>query len=486
MEHDVDNKRELRTAGAINGRDEMNLADFPISVLQRHQGRTADGKRPDTVVFRSTRYDPRTRRTIPQQVTLTTSSRYGLPTPADEDVILALLHVGKETHGLTDPKVFFTPHHLFRIMRWAPNSRSYHRFQAVLRRLKALTIVYENAWWDARGRHYEQELATGIIAEYATIRRQGRRSRDESSSSWIVWTPRFFESISSGNLKTIDLDRLFGLRLPTARRMYRFLDKRFHRSTEVEIDLRDFACGHIGLGETDNIAILKQRLAPAISELEQNGLVAAADREERFRKVRPGIWRVRFQRYAPATPLQIAKDPLEVAPNPAEQLVGQFYRLWKGSEPSVIPAKHATQAAEILKRFGRETAVRLIPRVVDRLRVKWPNAQTFGAVISYIDEVAGEYEQQQQREARLQAEQANRKREEELVAEQQERRQRFEEKWQPQWNRLSVTEQQAIRFSVLHDRPWLEKMPATLHFHCLEALAKQSYASDSPREFQAN
>ena len=34
------------------------------------------------------------------------------------------------------------------IMGWAPNGRSYTRLRDVLRRLKSLTIRYENAWWD--------------------------------------------------------------------------------------------------------------------------------------------------------------------------------------------------------------------------------------------------------------------------------------------------------------------------------------------------
>ena len=36
-----------------DGRDEMNLADFPISVLQRQQPSDAEGRKLDSIVYES-------------------------------------------------------------------------------------------------------------------------------------------------------------------------------------------------------------------------------------------------------------------------------------------------------------------------------------------------------------------------------------------------------------------------------------------------
>ena len=110
-----------------DGRDELNLADFPISTLRRQQPEDDGGRKLDQIVYEASTFDPVTRRRIPQRVTLTTSSRYGLPTPADENVILALLYVAKRSSDFAEPRVFFSPHQLFQIMRWALNSRSYER-----------------------------------------------------------------------------------------------------------------------------------------------------------------------------------------------------------------------------------------------------------------------------------------------------------------------------------------------------------------------
>src|SRR5947209_20161076 len=88
-----------------DGRDEMNLADFPISALQRQQPCDADGRKLDRIEFEASRYDPVTRQRVTQRVTLTSTARDGLPTPADEHVILALLYVAKHSHNFSDAVV---------------------------------------------------------------------------------------------------------------------------------------------------------------------------------------------------------------------------------------------------------------------------------------------------------------------------------------------------------------------------------------------
>lgn len=278
----------------------MNIAEFPIATLQRQQPQGNNGK--DSVVFRSTRYDPIRRQRVPQTVTVVAPSKFGLPTPADEHVLLALLHVAKLTTNFTKDEVHFIPHQLFQIMHWSPNSRSYQRLRDVLRRLKSLTILYQNAWWDTSQRQFEEEFATGLIAEYRLVREgRGRKRTATPPASWVRWTQSFFESLSRGNLKRLDLSRLFALKLPTTQRLYRFLDKRFYNSSVVELDLRDLAFGHVGLTRTDNIAAVKRNLAQAIRELEDIGFIESTPPEQRYRKLGRGQWRVTFARKQEST-----------------------------------------------------------------------------------------------------------------------------------------------------------------------------------------
>src|SRR5689334_9938774 len=98
-----------------DGRDEMNLADFPISALQRTQKGDGAGGKQDRLEFTATRYDPVSRQRVQQKVTLTSTSRDGLPTPADEHVILALLYVAKHSNNFADATVYFSPSQLFEI-----------------------------------------------------------------------------------------------------------------------------------------------------------------------------------------------------------------------------------------------------------------------------------------------------------------------------------------------------------------------------------
>src|SRR5262249_44379182 len=83
------------------------------------------------------------------------------------------------------------------------------------------------------------------------------------------------------NIKRLDLELFFSLRSPAAQRMYRFLDKRFYNTPRLSLDLVEFACGHVGLTESHNVAVLKRRLAPAIAELEEIGFLRRADAAER-------------------------------------------------------------------------------------------------------------------------------------------------------------------------------------------------------------
>ena len=66
--------------------------------------------------------------------------------------------------------------------------------------------------------------------------------------SYIMWNDVIFESFQAGYLKPLDYDLCMGLRNSTAKRMYRFLDKRFHHKPDWLFDLKELAHEHIGMG----------------------------------------------------------------------------------------------------------------------------------------------------------------------------------------------------------------------------------------------
>ena len=96
------------------------------------------------------------------------------------------------------------------------------------------------------------------------------------------WNEVIFRSFQSGNLKQLDLEFYLKLRLPTTKRMYRFLDKRFYRRSRLDFDLRTLACEHIGLSRSYAPTELKRRLKPALEEMEQLGFLEPLSAEERY------------------------------------------------------------------------------------------------------------------------------------------------------------------------------------------------------------
>ena len=103
--------------------------------------------------------------------------------------------------------------------------------------------------------------------------------------SYIIWNKVIFESFQAGYLKPLDYDLCMGLSNSTAKRMYRFLDKRFHHKPDWTFDLKEFAHEHIGLGRNyEGPAHLKRNLLPAIEELEAIGFLEPMADTERFPK----------------------------------------------------------------------------------------------------------------------------------------------------------------------------------------------------------
>ena len=86
------------------------------------------------------------------------------------------------------------------------------------------------------------------------------------------------------------------LRLPTSKRLYRFLDKRFFQRERVDFDLRVLACEHVGMSREYAPTELKRRLRPALEELEKSGFLEPLSETEKYVNVEKGKWRILFVR----------------------------------------------------------------------------------------------------------------------------------------------------------------------------------------------
>lgn len=274
-----------------DGRDELNLAEFPLCAL-------AHRLRPEqkTLRFEDRLWDDRRGETITRQLTITGSDAYGLPTALDDEVLLGLIQLSR-LEQFADRTVRFTRYQLIQILAWRNESKSYERLEASLNRWTGVTLYYQRAWWNKAKQCWVDEKFH-VLDNVRLSHREASGGVGDTDAvvSSFTWNEVLFRSFQAGNLKSIDFDFFRELRSAIARRLYRFLDKRFFRRGRWEFDLREFACEHAGLSRTYDSANLKRKLRTGIEELEQRGYLQPLPASERFPKVVGGPWRVVFEK----------------------------------------------------------------------------------------------------------------------------------------------------------------------------------------------
>jgi hypothetical protein len=295
----VEGTETLTVDISSHGRDEMNLAEFPITVLA---DRAPKGAR--TLIFR-----------VDQgQLTITGSDAYGLPTALDADVIVALIQITKLKNDFQKPMVNFTRYELLRLLGWNNEGRSYRRLDESLKRWVGVTLHYANCWWDNRSKTYGD--ATLHILESAIILEGKGKSDDNGKQaslplSSFTWNKTFLDSCHADNLKYLDVGIYFSLEHSASKRLYRFLDKRFYKRPSWVFDLREIAFERVGLSRNyaHNVAKIREKLLPAVDELERKGFLEPLGRDERYFKVED-TWKIRFDKRIdrPGLPAPVAAE----------------------------------------------------------------------------------------------------------------------------------------------------------------------------------
>src|SRR3954466_9218501 len=110
------------------GRDEMNLAEFPITLLT---DRVPKDQR--EAVYQDEIYDERTGRTLTRKLTIQ-AGNCGLTTAIDDEVILALIQITREKNGFSTKRVEFTRFELITKLGWPNAGTSYDRIELALDR----------------------------------------------------------------------------------------------------------------------------------------------------------------------------------------------------------------------------------------------------------------------------------------------------------------------------------------------------------------
>jgi len=271
-----------------NGRDELNLAEFPLFSL---------GKVPrsvKTLRFESSVRDRRSNRVLPRTITITSADAYGLPTISDADVLLALISLGRQQNGLEERQVFFDVRWLIEELGWHVNGKNYNRIKSALQRWETLSIAYEN-WWCPRSKTF-RHVQFGILNDFDLATPKKGLRADKRSLSSFRFSEKFHAELQKGNLRQLDLELYYRLKTPAAKQIYRFLGKRFYHQDQLSFELTRFAFEHVGLSRNYPVHQVKQKLKPALKELEKLGQIAPLAPSKRYTKKGVAVYDIHFGR----------------------------------------------------------------------------------------------------------------------------------------------------------------------------------------------
>jgi Replication initiator protein A len=280
----------------VAGRDELNLAEFPIALVA---DRAPRGQK--TLYFEDRH----------GRLTVTGSDAYGLPTAADADVIVALLYLTKQRNDFGDVNVKFSRYELIKLLNWPNEGGSYKRLDMAFNRWSGVLLVYDKCWWDNQSKKY-RSAKMHIIEDVVFGEGPGkaRDGRANTPTSTFTWNRTFIESCQADNLRHLDLDTYFSLESAVSKRLYRFLGKRFYYQSDFVFDLEEIAFERVGLSRTYADAYkIKEKLQPAIDELEAVGFLRPLGRDERYTRIERGQWTIR-----------LTAGPLGKKPRPVRQL----------------------------------------------------------------------------------------------------------------------------------------------------------------------
>jgi cell division protein FtsL len=397
------------------GKDEMNLAEFPMTSLS---------DRPITsetsLKFEDQIYDDRKKKLVTRKRIIEGSKEYGLPTATDDSVILALIQLTKLKNGFTTREVTFTRHELISLLSWPNKGQSYDRIAQSLHRLAGVTYHFENSWWDNRRKTWTTKIF-GIID---TVELNDSRETDGQGGlfpSQIIWNQIILDSFQAGYLRSIDFQLCMNLTHAISMRMYRFLGKRFHLKTDWTLDLKDFAYEHIGLSRSyEGGTQIARKLQPAIEELESVGFLEPLPEEERFLK-KGRAWSIRFIKNTPATtPLPVPANDAE--PQPLSLVTELSNRGVTKATATELVQKHPAESIQLKmdvfdwlvekqdKRIGQNPAGYLVKSISDDYAApkgfisKAEQQQRQEARQAKERKAAEDRRQQQQEEAREKAE----------------------------------------------------------------------------------
>jgi hypothetical protein len=361
----------------VLGKDEMNLAEYPLSILTH---RIPHDRKTYSFTQRITDHQGTV---IKQSWSVLGSDKYGLPTPYDDDVLIALLYCYKEQKP-QGKKIHFSLYKLCQIMRKALSKREYDRMRDSLNRLTSTTIVATNCFYDNLAKSWVSE-AFHLFDRYKLY--QERKGRAASPHlSFVEMSAFFHQSVAVANyIKDLNLGIYYGLALPISKRLFRYLDKnRYKKSRYEETVMRMASKLPLTYAYPSQV---KQKLARAHEELLRHGYLANVT----YDLTREGEDKVIYDFADGGTRTNGGAIPDEGA---ASQLVLDFYaRLTGQHDLAYQPApREEALAQDYLTTYGPERSAFIVRHALEAAKAADFPMQTFGGTKNFLPRALAAWE----------------------------------------------------------------------------------------------
>jgi hypothetical protein len=247
-----------------DGRDELNLAEWPISVSGGRRGH----RHGNSVTLSDTIRTPEGQLTT-RQWTIMGTEEFGLPTPFCEDVYVGLMHLSHE-QGFLGRTLQTSLREICRCLQLTPGGQNLQRIKEALQCLTLTGIRAEKAFWSKA----EQQYKDGVFHILDDV--VFPRDTQPTSQVTLTWNQIFWSNIMAGHLKTLSMEFYNSLSGPIAKKLYRYLDKhRWDNKRQYRIGLSKLAM-HLGLAE-GYPSQWKQRLQGAHDQLLAQGFLASVE-----------------------------------------------------------------------------------------------------------------------------------------------------------------------------------------------------------------
>jgi hypothetical protein len=287
----------------------------------------------------------------------------------------------------------------------------------------------------------------------------------DANGLWLA--PWYLDSLNALHAAPVDYDlwKQFERVGPLASRLYEYLIPSFFKREALELAYDRLASAMPVVNEARRSHAIRQ-FAPALEALKAEGVIAQAAWDAMKGTGRPKLILARGPRLAPrelaAVPRATGDNPVAADPGLESRVVAEFYRLL-GKEVRPVRSDQAV-ARDLIARVGAERTLELLPEAVRRMKARFRNAETMGALVRYFDEIV--IEDGRRRQAGEQKARDAAQREADLA------RERVEERrMQAVWAGLSEPERAAIRAAVLAEQPKLRRHPPVLEAACVARMA---------------